>query len=112
MFFYIMGLSTLIIIMCVALYVIYCNIKKRRLKKSEAYDALYDEDKVIDELIAQLMEKNENQESQDNTIKSKEDTLSSLVELHKKGNFCPNLSEQEIINFVKRKLNMEVNKHD
>ena len=112
MFFYMMGLSTLIIIMCAALYVIYCNINKDRVNKSDADNVSYDEDKAIDELIVQLMEKNENQENQDNTIKSKEDTLSTLVELHKKGNFCPNLSEQEIINFVKKKLNMEINTHD
>lgn len=59
MIFYIIGLSTLVIILCVALYVIYSNIRKSRVRKSKEYNVLFDKDTIIDELIAQLSEKNQ-----------------------------------------------------
>ncbi|KGJ94795.1 hypothetical protein [Colwellia psychrerythraea] len=112
MFFYIMGLSVLIIIMCAAFYVIYRNIKKGRVSKSNEYNVLYDEDTIVDELITQLIEKNEAQENEDKTIQSKEDTLATFIALHRSGSFCAQLSEQEVIYFVKKKLNMEVKKYE
>ena len=111
MFFYIMGLSVLIIIMFLAFYVIYRNVKKVRVKKSNEYNVLYDEDTIIDELITQLIEKDENQENQEKTQKSREDILETFIGLHRSGSFCAHLSEQEIIYFVKKKLNMDVNKN-
>ena len=83
MFFYIMGLSVLIIIMCTAFYVIYRNIQKGRVSKSNEYNVLYDEDTIVDELITQLIEKNEAQENEDKTLQSKEDTLATFISLHK-----------------------------
>ena len=65
MIFYIIGLSTLVIILCVALYVIYSNIRKSRVRKSKEYNVLFDKDTIIDELIAQLSEKNQTQENQE-----------------------------------------------
>ncbi|WP_273048363.1 MULTISPECIES: methanolan biosynthesis protein EpsI [unclassified Pseudoalteromonas] len=111
MIFYIIGLSTLVIILCVALYVIYSNTCKSRVRKSKEYNVLFDKDTIVDELITQLTEKNQTQENQDKTIKSKEEILATFVELHRSGSFCAHLSEQEIIYFVKKKLNMESNKN-
>lgn len=112
MFFYIIGLSILLIIMCTAFYVIYRNIKKDRVSKSNEYNVLYDEDTIVDELITQLIEKNEVQDNEDKTIQSKENILATFIALHKSGSFCAQLSEQEVIYFVKKKLNMEVNKYE
>ena len=69
---------------------------------------LYDEDTIVDELITQLIEKNEAQENKNKTIQTKENILATFIALHKSGSFCSQLSEQEIIYFVKKKLNMEV----
>ena len=112
MFLYLIGLSVLVIIMCAAFYVLYRNIHKGRVSKSNEYKVLYDEDTVVDELITLLIEKNETQESEDKVEKSKEDTLATFIALHKSGSFCAQLTEQEIIYFVKKKLNMDINKHD
>ena len=109
MIFYIIGLSLLVIILCVALYVIYSNVHKSRVRKSKEYNVLFDKDTIVDELITQLTEKNQTQENQDKTAKGKEEILATFVELHRSGSFCAHLSEQEIIYFVKKKLNMESN---
>lgn len=106
MFFYIMGLCVLIFIMCAAFYVIFRNTKTR--KKNE-YNVLYDEGTIVDDLITQLIEKDERQENEANSTRSKEDILATFIELHRSGSFCAHLSEQEIIYFVKKKLNMEIN---
>ncbi|KHM49588.1 MULTISPECIES: hypothetical protein [Pseudoalteromonas] len=111
MIFYIIGLSLLVIILCVALYVIYSNVHKSRVRKSKEYNVLFDKDTIVDELITQLTEKNQTQENQDKTAKGKEEILATFVELHRSGSFCAHLSEQEIIYFVKKKLNMESNKN-
>tara|TARA_R110000744_G_scaffold144885_2_gene257039 strand:+ start:1324 stop:1662 length:339 start_codon:yes stop_codon:yes gene_type:complete len=111
MIFYIIGLSLLIIILCVALYVIYSNVHKSRVRKSKEYNVLFDKDTIVDELITQLTEKNQTQENQDKTAKGKEEILATFVELHRSGSFCAHLSEQEIIYFVKKKLNMESSKN-
>ncbi|MBB1287498.1 methanolan biosynthesis protein EpsI [Pseudoalteromonas sp. SR43-6] len=109
MIIYIIGLSLLVIILCVALYVIYSNVHKSRVRKSKEYNVLFDKDTIVDELITQLTEKNQTQENQDKTAKGKEEILATFVELHRSGSFCAHLSEQEIIYFVKKKLNMESN---
>lgn len=109
MIFYIIGLSLLVIILCVALYVIYSNVHKSRVRKSKEYNVLFDKDTIVDDLITQLTEKNQTQENQDKTAKGKEEILATFVELHRSGSFCAHLSEQEIIYFVKKKLNMESN---
>ncbi|MBB1329353.1 methanolan biosynthesis protein EpsI [Pseudoalteromonas sp. SR43-7] len=111
MIIYIIGLSLLVIILCVALYVIYSNVHKSRVRKSKEYNVLFDKDTIVDELITQLTEKNQTQENQDKTAKGKEEILATFVELHRSGSFCAHLSEQEIIYFVKKKLNMESNKN-
>ncbi|MEM5532701.1 methanolan biosynthesis protein EpsI [Pseudoalteromonas arctica] len=111
MIFYISGLSLLIIILCVALYVIYSNVHKSRVRKSKEYNVLFDKDTIVDDLITQLTEKNQTQENQDKTAKGKEEILATFVELHRSGSFCAHLSEQEIIYFVKKKLNMESSKN-
>ncbi|MBB1298407.1 methanolan biosynthesis protein EpsI [Pseudoalteromonas sp. SR41-7] len=111
MIFYIIGLSLLVIILFVALYVIYSNVHKSRVRKSKEYNVLFDKDTIVDELITQLTEKNQTQENQDKTAKGKEEILATFVELHRSGSFCAHLSEQEIIYFVKKKLNMESNKN-
>ena len=111
MIFYIIGLSLLVIILCVALYVIYSNVHKSRVSKSKEYNVLFDKDTIVDDLITQLTEKNKTQENQDKTAKGKEEILATFVELHRSGSFCAHLSEQEIIYFVKKKLNMESNKN-
>ncbi|MBB1345712.1 MULTISPECIES: methanolan biosynthesis protein EpsI [unclassified Pseudoalteromonas] len=111
MIFYIIGLSLLVIILCVALYVIYSNVHKSRVRKSKEYNVLFDKDTIVDELITQLTEKNQTQENQDKTAKGKEEILATFVELHRSGSFCAHLSEQEIIYFVKKKLNMESSKN-
>ncbi|MEM5511890.1 methanolan biosynthesis protein EpsI [Pseudoalteromonas sp. AS84] len=111
MIFYIIGLSLLIIILCVALYVIYSNVHKSRVRKSKEYNVLFDKDTIVDDLITQLTEKNQTQENQDKTAKGKEEILATFVELHRSGSFCAHLSEQEIIYFVKKKLNMESSKN-
>ena len=111
MIFYIIGLSTLVIILCVALYVIYSNIRKSRVRKSKEYNVLFDKDTIIDELIAQLSEKNQTQENQEKTIKGKEEILATFIDLYRSGSFCAHLSEQEITYFVKKKLNMESTKN-
>ena len=111
MFLYITGLSVLIIILCAAFYVIYRNIHKGRISKSKEYNVLFDEDTIVDELITQLIEKNQNQENEDKSTQSKEDILATFIELHRSGSFCAQLSEQEIIYFVRKKLNMEINKY-
>ncbi|HDZ34349.1 MAG TPA: methanolan biosynthesis protein EpsI [Pseudoalteromonas sp.] len=111
MIFYIIGLSLLVIILCVALYVIYSNVHKSRVRKSKEYNVLFDKDTIVDDLITQLTEKNQTQENQDKTAKGKEEILATFVELHRSGSFCAHLSEQEIIYFVKKKLNMESSKN-
>ncbi|ATC86194.1 MULTISPECIES: hypothetical protein [Pseudoalteromonas] len=111
MIFYIIGLSLLVIILCVALYVIYSNVHKSRVRKSKEYNVLFDKDTIVDDLITQLTEKNQTQENQDKTAKGKEEILAIFVELHRSGSFCAHLSEQEIIYFVKKKLNMESSKN-
>ena len=111
MIFYIIGLSLLVIILCVALYVIYSNVHKSRVRKSKEYNVLFDKDTIVDDLITQLTEKNQTQENQDKTTKGKEEILATFVELHRSGSFCAHLSEQEIIYFVKKKLNMESSKN-
>ena len=111
MIFYISGLSLLVIILCVSLYVIYSNVHKSRVRKSKEYNVLFDKDTIVDDLITQLTEKNQTQENQDKTAKGKEEILATFVELHRSGSFCAHLSEQEIIYFVKKKLNMESNKN-
>lgn len=111
MIFCIIGLSLLVIILCVALYVIYSNVHKSRVRKSKEYNVLFDKDTIVDELITQLTEKNQTQENQDKTAKGKEEILATFVELHRSGSFCAHLSEQEIIYFFKKKLNMESNKN-
>jgi cbb3-type cytochrome oxidase subunit 3 len=105
MFFYITGLSVLIIILCAALYVIYRNLHKERVSKSKEYNVLFDQDTIVDELITQLIEKNQNQENEDKTTQSKEDILATFIALHRSGSFCAQLSEQEIIYLVRKKLN-------
>ncbi|WP_144206897.1 methanolan biosynthesis protein EpsI [Shewanella donghaensis] len=107
MFFYIIGLSVLFCILCGALYVIYRNINKGRISKSKEFNVLFDEDTIVDELITQLIEKNQNQENVDKTKQSKADILETFIELHRSGSFCSQLTEQEIIYFVKKKLNMD-----
>jgi len=72
---------------------------------------LFDKDTIVDDLITQLTEKNQTQENEDKARKSKEDILTTFIELHRSGSFCAQLSEQEIIYFVKKKLNMESNKN-
>jgi len=111
MIFYIIGLSLLVIILCVALYVIYSNVHKSRVRKSKEYNVLFDKDTIVDDLITELTEKNQTQENQDKTAKGKEEILATFVELHRSGSFCAHLSEQEIIYFVKKKLNMESSKN-
>lgn len=111
MIFYIIGLSLLVIILCVAIYVIYSNVHKSRVRKSKEYNVLFDKDTIVDDLITQLTEKNQTQENQDKTAKGKEEILATFVELHRSGSFCAHLSEQEIIYFVKKKLNMESSKN-
>lgn len=111
MIFYIIGISVLICILCLALYVIYSSLHKARVSKSKEYNVLFDKDTIVDELITQLTEKNQNQEDEYKTRKSKDDILSTFIELHRSGSFCAHLSEQEIIYFVKKKLNMESNKN-
>ncbi|MEN8634499.1 methanolan biosynthesis protein EpsI [Pseudoalteromonas distincta] len=111
MIFYIIGLSLLVIILCVALYVIYSNVHKSRVRKSKEYNVLFDKDTIVDDLITQLTEKNQTQENQDKTAKGKEEILATFVELHRSGSFCAHLSEQEIIYFVKKKLTMESSKN-
>ncbi|WP_165734931.1 methanolan biosynthesis protein EpsI [Pseudoalteromonas sp. C8] len=111
MIFYIIGLSLLVIILCVALYVIYSNVHKSRVRKSKEYNVLFNKDTIVDDLITQLTEKNKTQENQDKTAKGKEEILAIFVELHRSGSFCAHLSEQEIIYFVKKKLNMESSKN-
>ncbi|NRD75480.1 methanolan biosynthesis protein EpsI [Shewanella sp. VB17] len=106
-----MGLCVLIIILCLAIYVIYRNIHRGRITKSKEYNVLFDEDTIVDELITLLIEKNQNQENEDKTIQSKQDILATFIELHRSGSFCAQLSEEEIIYFVKKKLNMESCKH-
>ena len=112
MIFYIIGLSILITILCLALYVIYNNIHKTRVSKSKAYNVLFDKDTIVDELITQLTEKNQTKENEDKTIQSKEDILQTFIELHRSGSFCAQLSEQEIIYFVKKKLNIKSNENE
>ena len=102
MIIYIIGLSLLVIILCVALYVIYSNVHKSRVRKSKEYNVLFDKDTIVDDLITQLTEKNQTQENQDKTAKGKEEILATFVELHRSGSFCVHLSEQEIIYFVKK----------
>ncbi|ACA88471.1 hypothetical protein [Shewanella woodyi] len=111
MFFYITGLSVLIIILCAALYVIYRNMHSGRVKRAKEYNVLFDEDTVVDELITQLIEKNQHQENEDKTAQSKEDILATFIDLHRSGSFCAHLSEEEIIYFVKKKLNLESSTH-
>jgi len=111
MIFYMIGLSALVMILCLALYVIYTNIHKTRVRKIKEYNVLFDKDTIVDDLINQLIEKDQTQENQEKTKKSKEDILATFVELHRSGSFCAHLSEQEIIFFVKNKLNMESNKN-
>ncbi|GAA59441.1 hypothetical protein P20652_1304 [Pseudoalteromonas sp. BSi20652] len=111
MILYIIGLSTLVIVLCVAIYVIYSNIHKSRVKKLNEYNVLFDKDTIVDELINQLTEKNQTQENEEETAKGKEEILATFVQLHRSGSFCAHLSEQEIIFFVKKKLNMESNKN-
>ena len=111
MIFYIIGLSTLVIILFVAIYVIYSNIHKSRVRKSNEYNVLFDTDTIVDELINQLTEKDQTQENEEETAKGKEEILATFVQLHRSGSFCAHLSEQEIIFFVKKKLNIESNKN-
>jgi len=110
MIFYIIGLGVLIIILCTALYLFYRNLDKGRTVKPQE-PTVYDEETIIDELIAELIEKNQNQENEDKTAQSKEDMLTTFIELHRSGSFCSQLSEEEITNFVKKKLNMEINQN-
>lgn len=113
MIIYIIGLCVLIIILCTALYVLYRNLdKKNRGINPQEYNVSYDEETVVDELIAELTEKNQNQENEEKTAQSKEDMLATFIELHRSGSFCPQLSEQKIIYVVKKKLNMEMNKNE
>ncbi|MCK8116569.1 methanolan biosynthesis protein EpsI [Pseudoalteromonas sp. 2CM37A] len=107
MIFYIVGLSTLVIILCLAIYVIYSNIRKNRVRKTKEYNVLFDKDTIVDELITQLTDKNQAQVDKHKKIKGKEEILATFIELHRSGSFCAHLSEQEIIYFVKKKLNME-----
>lgn len=107
MIFYIVGLSTLVIILCLAIYVIYSNIRKNRVRKTKEYNVLFDKDTIVDELITQLTDKNQAQADKHKKINGKEEILATFIELHRSGSFCAHLSEQEIIYFVKKKLNME-----
>jgi len=107
MIFYIIGLSTLIIILCLAIYIIYSNVRKSRVRKNKEYNVLFDKDTIVDELITQLTDKNQAQADAHKQIKSKEEILATFIELHRSGSFCAHLSEQDIIYFVKKKLNME-----
>jgi hypothetical protein len=107
MIFYIVGLSTLVIILCLAIYVIYSNVRTSRVRKTKEYNVLFDKDTIVDDLITQLTDKNQAQEDEHKTIKGKEEILATFIELHRSGSFCAHLSEQEIIYFVKKKLNME-----
>ncbi|XQF92020.1 methanolan biosynthesis protein EpsI [Pseudoalteromonas espejiana] len=107
MIFYIVGLSTLVIILCLAIYVIYSNVRKSRVRKTKEYNVLFDKDTIVDDLITQLTDKNQAQADEHKTIKGKEEILATFIELHRSGSFCAHLSEQEIIYFVKKKLNME-----
>ncbi|MBB1334808.1 methanolan biosynthesis protein EpsI [Pseudoalteromonas sp. SR44-5] len=111
MIFYLIGITILIIILCAALYIIYSNMHKNRINKSKEYNVLFDKDTIVDELITQLTEKNKTQETENEVLKSKEDILTTFIELHRSGSFCGQLSEQEIIYFVKKKLDMESNKN-
>ncbi|TMO74242.1 methanolan biosynthesis protein EpsI [Pseudoalteromonas sp. S3785] len=111
MIFYIVGLSTLVIILCLAIYVIYSNIRKNRVRKTKEYNVLFDKDTIVDELITQLTDKNQAQADKYKKIKGKEEILATFIELHRSGSFCAHLSEQEIIYFVKKKLNMESNEN-
>ncbi|MCC4832493.1 methanolan biosynthesis protein EpsI [Shewanella sp. 1_MG-2023] len=111
MFFYITGLCVLIIILCAALYVIYQNLNRDRLKKAREYNVLFDEDTVVDELITQLIEKNQHQENEEKKTQSKQDILATFIDLHRSGSFCAHLSEEEITYFVKKKLHMENERH-
>ena len=107
MILYIIGISILIVILCSSLYVIYSNIHRTRVSKSKEYNVLFDKDTIVDDLITQLTDKNQAQEDEHKTIKGKEEILATFIELHRSGSFCAHLSEQEIIYFVKKKLNME-----
>ena len=107
MFIYIMALATLIVIMFVAFYVIFRNVKRGRVSKSNEYNVLFDEDTVVDQLITQLIEKNETQENKENILKTKEEILATFISLHRSGSFCSRLTEEQIIYFVNKKLNME-----
>ena len=107
MFIYIMALATLIVIMFVAFYVIFRNVKRGRVSKSNEYNVLFDEDTVVDQLITQLIQKNETQENKENILKTKEEILTTFISLHRSGSFCSRLTEEQIIYFVNKKLNME-----
>jgi ribosomal protein L17 len=94
--------------MCTAFYVIFSNIKKANVSKQKEFNVLFDEDTIVDELISQLIEKNEIQVNIDKTKQGKQDILETFVTLHRSGSFCAQLTEQEVIYFVKKKLNMEI----
>ena len=111
MIFYLIGITTLIIILCAALYVIYSNMHKNKVNKSKEYNVLLDKDTIVDELITQLTEKNITQATENEVLKSKNDILTTFIDLHRSGSFCGQLSEQEIIYFVKKKLDMENSKN-
>ena len=84
---------------------------KNRINKSKEYNVLFDKDTIVDDLITQLTDKNQAQADEHKTIKGKEEILATFIELHRSGSFCAHLSEQEIIYFVKKKLDMESNKN-
>jgi hypothetical protein len=97
--------------MCSAFYVLFRAFHAKKRLKPKDYNMSYDEEAIFDELITKLLEKNHAQENEEKILQSKADILENLIELHKTGSFCNQLSEQEIIDFVKNKLNMEIKKN-
>ncbi len=105
MFFYILGLVTLVGILGVAGYTIFVTTRKEGFIKSNEYKVLQSPDTVVDELIKELIKMDKEHESEEVLERRKKEILSTFIELHKSGSFCSHLTEEEVVRFVKRKLN-------
>ncbi len=105
MFLYILGLITLIGILGVAGYAILVTTRKEGLIRSNEYKVLQNPDTVVDELIKELIKMDKEHEDEEILEERKNEILSTFIQLHKSGSFCAHLTEEEVIRFVKHKLN-------
>lgn len=105
MFLYVLGIITLFSILGLAGCSVIAASQKEGLLRDNEYKVLENPDTVVDELINELIKIDKGHENEKLLESRKSEILNTFIELHRSGSFCSHLTQDEVIHFVKHKLN-------